>query len=174
MLLTGHEGAVYSIAFDPSGQHLASGSYDRNICEFSSPHIATQPHTCPCIHHTFIHTHTHTRIIFFLYVIYGNVVAFSLFLNKSLCITLSHHDLMLSPIHVLDLSSSVGCVWRMSQLQCPQWPQKCCVGGSLDPGVPPLLLGRQDSGSLGCQQRHPDPQIWSTHWDREQLQCGQR
>ena len=34
MLLTGHEGAVYSMAFDPTGQHLASGSYDRNICEY--------------------------------------------------------------------------------------------------------------------------------------------
>ena len=34
MLLSGHEGAVYSIAFDPSGQHLASASYDRNICKY--------------------------------------------------------------------------------------------------------------------------------------------
>ena len=33
MLLTGHEGAVYSISFDHSGQHLASASYDRNICK---------------------------------------------------------------------------------------------------------------------------------------------
>mmetsp|Transcript_1341 Transcript_1341/g.2170 ORF Transcript_1341/g.2170 Transcript_1341/m.2170 type:complete len:355 (+) Transcript_1341:82-1146(+) len=31
MLLTGHEGAVYSICFDSSGQHLASGSMDNNI-----------------------------------------------------------------------------------------------------------------------------------------------
>ena len=34
MLLTGHEGAIYSISFDPSGQYLASGSFDNNICKF--------------------------------------------------------------------------------------------------------------------------------------------
>ena len=33
MLLTGHEGAVYSIDFDPSGEHLASSSLDSNICK---------------------------------------------------------------------------------------------------------------------------------------------
>jgi Prp8 binding protein len=33
MLLTGHEGAIYSISFDPSGQYLASGSFDNNICK---------------------------------------------------------------------------------------------------------------------------------------------
>lgn len=33
MLLTGHEGAVYSISFDPTGQHIASGSFDNNICK---------------------------------------------------------------------------------------------------------------------------------------------
>ncbi len=32
MLLTGHEGPVYSISFDPQGNHLASGSGDNNIC----------------------------------------------------------------------------------------------------------------------------------------------
>jgi Prp8 binding protein len=31
--LLGHEGAVYSIAFDPSGQHLCSGSFDKQICK---------------------------------------------------------------------------------------------------------------------------------------------
>ncbi|SAM09551.1 hypothetical protein [Absidia glauca] len=31
MQLTGHEGEVYSTKFDPSGQHIASGSYDRRI-----------------------------------------------------------------------------------------------------------------------------------------------
>ncbi len=30
---TGHEGAIYSIDFDSSGKHLASGSMDKNICE---------------------------------------------------------------------------------------------------------------------------------------------
>jgi len=31
--LTGHEGAVYSIAFDSTGQNLASASFDRQICK---------------------------------------------------------------------------------------------------------------------------------------------
>ncbi|ORX51948.1 WD40 repeat-like protein [Hesseltinella vesiculosa] len=31
MQLTGHEGEVYTCEFDPSGQHIASGSFDRNI-----------------------------------------------------------------------------------------------------------------------------------------------
>lgn len=31
MLLTGHDSAIYSIAFDPSGRHLVSGSFDRQI-----------------------------------------------------------------------------------------------------------------------------------------------
>lgn len=31
--LTGHAGAVYSIAFDPTGQHLCSGSFDKQICK---------------------------------------------------------------------------------------------------------------------------------------------
>mmetsp|Transcript_12010 Transcript_12010/g.12069 ORF Transcript_12010/g.12069 Transcript_12010/m.12069 type:complete len:359 (-) Transcript_12010:115-1191(-) len=31
MLLTGHESAIYSIDFDPSGQHIASASFDRQI-----------------------------------------------------------------------------------------------------------------------------------------------
>ncbi|CAG8546055.1 5254_t:CDS:10 [Paraglomus brasilianum] len=31
MLLTGHQGEVFSVRFDPSGQHVASGSFDRNI-----------------------------------------------------------------------------------------------------------------------------------------------
>jgi WD40 repeat protein len=35
-VLTGHEGAVYSISFDPSGNFLCSGSYDRKICKFRS------------------------------------------------------------------------------------------------------------------------------------------
>lgn len=32
MLLTGHGAAVYSLKFDPSGQHVASSSFDRHIC----------------------------------------------------------------------------------------------------------------------------------------------
>lgn len=35
MLLTGHSAAVYSLKFDPSGQHAASSSFDRSICTFS-------------------------------------------------------------------------------------------------------------------------------------------
>jgi Prp8 binding protein len=31
--LTGHEGAVYSLSFDPTGKYLCSGSLDRNICK---------------------------------------------------------------------------------------------------------------------------------------------
>lgn len=31
--LIGHENAVYSIAFDPSGENLCSGSLDRQICK---------------------------------------------------------------------------------------------------------------------------------------------
>jgi hypothetical protein len=34
MQLSGHEGALYSCAFDPSGQHLASAGKDRLICEW--------------------------------------------------------------------------------------------------------------------------------------------
>jgi WD40 repeat protein len=33
VLLTGHTEAIYSIAFDPSGMHLASASMDRTISE---------------------------------------------------------------------------------------------------------------------------------------------
>lgn len=35
VLLTGHTEAIYSIAFDPSGMHLASASMDRTISELS-------------------------------------------------------------------------------------------------------------------------------------------
>ncbi|RIB02627.1 WD40 repeat-like protein [Gigaspora rosea] len=31
MLLSGHQGDIFTIRFDPTGQHLASGSFDRNI-----------------------------------------------------------------------------------------------------------------------------------------------
>ena len=31
--LSGHEGAVYSVAFDKDGQNLASASFDRRICK---------------------------------------------------------------------------------------------------------------------------------------------
>lgn len=31
--LDGHSGAVYSVAFDSTGQNLASASFDRQICE---------------------------------------------------------------------------------------------------------------------------------------------
>jgi WD40 repeat protein len=30
--LVGHQGAVYSIAFDPSGKFMCSGSFDKQIC----------------------------------------------------------------------------------------------------------------------------------------------
>lgn len=33
MSLTGHDGAIYSLAFDPEGKHLCSGSMDRQICK---------------------------------------------------------------------------------------------------------------------------------------------
>ena len=42
MLCTGHNAAVYSLAFDPSGQHAASGSFDRQICrliEINNGHV---------------------------------------------------------------------------------------------------------------------------------------
>lgn len=32
--LSGHEGAVYGVAFDPTGKFLCSGSLDRQICKF--------------------------------------------------------------------------------------------------------------------------------------------
>lgn len=35
VLLTGHTEAIYSIAFDPTGMHLASASLDRSISEDS-------------------------------------------------------------------------------------------------------------------------------------------
>ena len=34
VVLLGHAGAVYSIAFDPLGEHLCSGSFDKQICTF--------------------------------------------------------------------------------------------------------------------------------------------
>jgi WD40 repeat protein len=34
MLLTGHNAAVYSLKFDPTGQHAASSSFDKTICEY--------------------------------------------------------------------------------------------------------------------------------------------
>ena len=33
ILLEGHTGAVYSVAFDSTGQNLASASFDRQICK---------------------------------------------------------------------------------------------------------------------------------------------
>lgn len=30
--LSGHDGAVYSISFDPTGNYLCSGSFDKQIC----------------------------------------------------------------------------------------------------------------------------------------------
>jgi WD40 repeat protein len=36
VLLTGHTEAIYSIAFDPTGMHLASASLDRSISEDSN------------------------------------------------------------------------------------------------------------------------------------------
>jgi Prp8 binding protein len=36
MLLSGHNGAVYSISFDPTGKSLASSSFDGEICKFPS------------------------------------------------------------------------------------------------------------------------------------------
>lgn len=41
--LLGHEGAVYSIAFDPSGNHLCSGSFDKQICKFHSTMLCSAP-----------------------------------------------------------------------------------------------------------------------------------
>ena len=32
MLLTGHEGEIYSAKFHPDGNFLASAGFDRNIC----------------------------------------------------------------------------------------------------------------------------------------------
>ncbi|CAG8679333.1 382_t:CDS:2, partial [Scutellospora calospora] len=31
MLLSGHQGEIFTLRFDPTGQHIASGSFDRNI-----------------------------------------------------------------------------------------------------------------------------------------------
>jgi WD40 repeat protein len=31
MVLNGHDSAIYSISFDPSGKHLASSSFDKQI-----------------------------------------------------------------------------------------------------------------------------------------------
>lgn len=36
--LIGHEGAIYSMSFDPEGQHLCSGSFDTNICKKKITH----------------------------------------------------------------------------------------------------------------------------------------
>jgi WD40 repeat protein len=33
IVLSGHEGAVYSIDFDPTGEFLCSASYDKQICK---------------------------------------------------------------------------------------------------------------------------------------------
>ena len=36
MLLTGHEGEVFGTKFSPDGKLLASGGFDRLICEYES------------------------------------------------------------------------------------------------------------------------------------------
>lgn len=33
LLLTGHQAAVYTVQFNPAGDALASGSFDKEICE---------------------------------------------------------------------------------------------------------------------------------------------
>lgn len=33
MILSGHDGAIYSMAFDPQGKQLCSGSMDKLICK---------------------------------------------------------------------------------------------------------------------------------------------
>ena len=47
VLLTGHTEAVYSIAFDPTGSHLASASLDRSI---SKSNVVTCFSPCTAIH----------------------------------------------------------------------------------------------------------------------------
>jgi Prp8 binding protein len=47
--LEGHTGAVYSIAFDSTGQNLASASYDRQICKSSSFEFAPYFLCCLCV-----------------------------------------------------------------------------------------------------------------------------
>lgn len=32
MVLTGHENAIYSLSFDPTGRYMCSASLDRKIC----------------------------------------------------------------------------------------------------------------------------------------------
>ena len=38
MLLTGHQAAVYTLKFNPSGSTLASGSFDKDICSYCCRH----------------------------------------------------------------------------------------------------------------------------------------
>ena len=44
VLLTGHTEAIYSIAFDPTGMHLASASLDRSISEDLDASLSTNVH----------------------------------------------------------------------------------------------------------------------------------
>ena len=53
VLLTGHTEAVYSIAFDPTGSHLASASLDRSI---SKSNVFTCFSPCTAIHCLFPRT----------------------------------------------------------------------------------------------------------------------
>ena len=40
MLLTGHEGEIFTTKFSPDGKMLASAGFDRLICKFSEYHIS--------------------------------------------------------------------------------------------------------------------------------------
>jgi len=38
----GHSGEVFAARFDPTGQHIASGSMDRDICRLVQPTLLRQ------------------------------------------------------------------------------------------------------------------------------------
>jgi Prp8 binding protein len=37
MELSGHNGEIFAVRFDPSGHHIASGAFDRTICNAPAP-----------------------------------------------------------------------------------------------------------------------------------------
>lgn len=67
--LLGHGGAVYSIDFDPSGNFLASGSYDKQICKYFIEKTIVAINYVPKI----FYFHLYTLILYYYYSFMGYI-----------------------------------------------------------------------------------------------------